>query len=206
MRSDLRKGIGGHTLANNGRHELWLTPPQILHSLGTFDLDPCACPEPRPWPTATRHIALPEDGLAADWQRSRIWLNPPYGDKIGPWMERMARNASGIALTFARTETDFWQTWIWPFAKAVLFIKGRLNFYLPDGSRSPYNAGGPSCLIAYSNRDAWILQRAGIAGAIVEPFHLNTRSATTPNADDGVGTQNQVLLEQERLKEKETIL
>ncbi|HEV7523028.1 MAG TPA: DNA N-6-adenine-methyltransferase [Candidatus Angelobacter sp.] len=189
-----RKGIGGHTMANNGRHELWLTPPQLLHPLGEFDLDPCACPEPRPFPTARHHIALPQNGLTADWV-GRVWLNPPYGDKIGPWMEHMAQHGSGIALTFARTETDFWQTWIWPFAKALLFLKGRLNFYLPDGSRSAYNAGGPSVLIAYSNSDATILQRSGIAGAIVEPFQLNTRRAATRNGDDRVGTQNPVLAE-----------
>jgi len=164
-----RKGIGGHTLANNGRNELWLTPPQIIQALGEFYLDLCACPEPRPWPTAAFHIALPEDGLVADWRNSRVWLNPPYGDKIGPWMERMAKNANGIALTFARTETDFWQRSIWPYARLVLFIKGRLNFYLPDGSRSRYNAGGPSALIAYSDNDAEALRKSGIAGALVKP-------------------------------------
>jgi DNA adenine methylase len=37
-------------------------------------------------------------------------------------------------------------------------------------------------------------------------LQFNTRSASTPNSADGVGTQNKVLLEQERLKEKETIL
>ena len=61
------KGIGGHERPNNGAEELWLTPPQLLSVLGPFDLDPCACPDPRPWPTAKRHIALPEDGLAAQW-------------------------------------------------------------------------------------------------------------------------------------------
>lgn len=163
-----RKGIGGHTLANNGRHELWLTPPAIIQALGSFDLDPCACPEPRPWPTAKRHIALPDDGLAAQWH-GRVWLNPPYGDKIGPWMEKMSQHSNGIALTFARTETEYWHRWIWPFTKAVMFISGRLNFYLPDGTRSAYNAGGPSALIAYMWDDAWVIQRSGISGTIVRP-------------------------------------
>lgn len=170
-----RKGIGGHTLANNGRHELWLTPPAIVYALGEFDLDPCACPEPRPWPTAKRHIALPEDGLNAEWD-GRVWLNPPYGDKIGPWMERMFKHRNGTALIFARTETEHWQRWIWPIAKAVLFLAGRLNFYLPDGTRSPYNAGGPSALIAYSDRDAFILRRSGISGAMVKTDQEKTKA------------------------------
>ena len=160
------KGIGGHTLANNGRHELWLTPPQIITLLGEFDLDPCACPEPRPWPTAKRHIALPGDGLAAEWS-GRVFLNPPYGTKTATWLRRMAEHRNGIALIFARTETECWTQWIWPVADSVLFLSGRLFFYLPDGSRGPHNAGGPSAIIAYTIEDTAALVKSGIAGALV---------------------------------------
>ena len=57
---------------------VWLTPPAIIEPLGPFDLDPCAAPSPRPWPTAARHIELPEDGLTAEWH-GRVWCNPPFG-------------------------------------------------------------------------------------------------------------------------------
>lgn len=164
-----RRGIGGHTLQGNGRHELWLTPPQLLAVLGEFDLDPCACPEPRPWDTARHHIALPDDGLSCEWS-GRVWLNPPYGTKIPQWMSKMARHGSGIALTFARTETGWWTRHIWPYANSVLFIAGRLNFYLPDGVRSMYNAGGPSALISFSEYDSSILASSGISGAHVENY------------------------------------
>ena len=160
------KGIGGHTLQGEGRHELWLTPPQVLMSLGEFDLDPCACPEPRPWPTAKRHIALPDDGLREAWE-GRVWCNPPYGSKVYEWMERMSGHENGIALIFARTETEWWTKLIWPCADSVLFIAGRLNFYLPDGTESKFNAGGPSALIAFSENDTEILRNSGIAGALV---------------------------------------
>ena len=85
---------------------VWLTPPDIISKLGPFDLDPCAAPEPRPWSTALHHIALPEDGLTAEW-RGNVWLNPPYGPPtvITPWMQRLAKHGNGIALVFARTET-----------------------------------------------------------------------------------------------------
>jgi hypothetical protein len=39
----------------NGGHDEWLTPPEIVKALGTFDLDPCA-PAVRPWDTAKRHF------------------------------------------------------------------------------------------------------------------------------------------------------
>lgn len=163
-----RKGIGSHTRPNNGEFDLWLTPPQILHALGEFDMDPCACPSPRPWPTAKRHVELPTDGLSVEWG-GRVWLNPPYGDRICDWLEAMSHHRSGIALTFARTETEAWQRWVWPFAKVVLFIEGRIHFYLPDGTRAHGNAGGPSALIAYTKTDTHILRSSGIRGALVAP-------------------------------------
>jgi hypothetical protein len=60
------RAIGSHQSATAGT-DIWLTPPDLLRRLGSFDLDPCAAPPPRPWPTAARHIALPDDGLSAVW-------------------------------------------------------------------------------------------------------------------------------------------
>jgi len=160
------QGIGGHTLPNKGADVIWLTGQDVLSNLGTFDLDPCAAPSPRPWPTALRHIELPEDGLIAPWH-GRVWLNPPYDEHLGDWMERMATHRVGIALTFARTEIDIWQRWIWPYADSILFPAGRFYFHFPDGTKAKGNAGGPSALIAYSPNDSDYLWHSGIAGAIV---------------------------------------
>lgn len=167
------KGIGGHTLANNGAFDTWLTPPAIIQNLGEFDLDPCAAPSPRPWPTASRHIELPADGLEAEWI-GRVWLNPPYGTKTGIWLKKMSCHGRGMVLIFARVETDYWHEWIWPYAQAILFIRNRLNFYLPCGTRAKGNAGGPSALIAYGQEDAQILMSCGIAGALVIPRNSYT--------------------------------
>lgn len=172
------KGIGGHTLPNNGQYDTWLTPPEIVTALGPFDLDPCAAPWPRPWDTATVHVVPPMDGLALPWV-GRVWLNPPYGDKLCAWLEKMARHGSGIALTFARTETEAWQRWVWPWAKAVLFLAGRIHFRLPDGTRAAGNAGGPSALIAYSEYDVLMLLQSGIPGAVVRVERSLTPEAET---------------------------
>ena len=77
-------------------------------------------------------------------------------------MQKMAAHRVGIALTFARTETAWWKLYVWPIAKSLLFIYGRLNFCYPDGSQSQYNAGGPSVLIAYSDNDSDWLWNCGI--------------------------------------------
>lgn len=157
--------MSGHHSARAGSN-VWLTPPGILTALGSFDLDPCAAEEPRPWPTATRHIAPPEDGLNADWSGARVWLNPPYND-IHRWLSALADHGHGTALLFARTETSWFVENVWCRATAVLFLWGRLHFHLPDGSRAKGNAGAPSALVAYGEDDAAQLAGSGIAGSFV---------------------------------------
>lgn len=160
------KGIGGHTKPNEGDSKVWLTPQELIDALGPFDMDPCAAPSPRPWPTAARHVELPEDGLQAQWQ-GRVWLNPPYSQDMGVWMSKMAEHRSGIALIFARTETELWQSLIWPAVDAALFLRGRLWFYRPDGIRGDSNAGGPSVLLSYSPADTERIKTSGLKGALV---------------------------------------
>lgn len=163
----MNKGIGGHTKTHRGETDVWLTPPHIVPALGLFDLDPCAAPSPRPWSTATHHIELPDDGLEAVWE-GRVWCNPPYGPEVEKWLRRLAEHGTGTALTFARTETSTWFKTVWPYASAILFLKGRLYFHKPNGDRGPGNAGGPSALITYGSKDAAILQDCGIPGKFID--------------------------------------
>lgn len=144
---------------------VWLTPPEILNALGEFDLDPCAAPSPRPWPTARHHIELPNDGLTTSWF-GRVWLNPPFGDQTWLWLERMANHGNGIALTFARTETVGFHKWVWDRAAAVMFLKARPHFRYADGGRAKGNSGGPICLIAYGESNADVLRNCVLSGAV----------------------------------------
>jgi hypothetical protein len=155
---------------------VWLTPRGVLKALGQFDLDPCAAPEPRPWPTATRHITLPEDGLAAEWE-GRVWCNPPFGRHTAAWLERMARHGNGIALAFARTDTAMFQQWVWPCADLVFFVAGRPKFCLPDGSQAKGNSGGPICLIAYGKHNSRAIIASGIKGAALVTMKALGRAA-----------------------------
>ena len=162
-------GDGAHPYAARpeAATHVWLTPPAILAALGPFDLDPCAAPSPRPWPTAARHIELPEDGLKAEWS-GRVWCNPPFGRHTAAWLRRMAEHGNGIALAFARTDTAMFRDWVWPFARGVLFVAGRPHFHHPDGVRAHGNSGGPICLIAYGNENLNALRKSSL-GAVLEP-------------------------------------
>lgn len=157
--------VGGHQTAYRGRTDEWLTPPRLLEALGPFDLDPCS-PVERPWPTAAAHYTVEDDGLSRPWE-GRVWLNPPYGPRTGRWMRRMAEHGDGIALIFARTETEMFYKYAWLKAAAMLFLRGRLHFYSARGERAKGNAGGPSVLIAYGARNAEKLRLSGIEGRFV---------------------------------------
>jgi len=138
----------------------WLTPPEILAPLGSFDLDPCA-PIIRPWPTAQLHYTKLDNGLTSTWN-GRIWLNPPFGRETVKWMRRMAYHQNGIALIAARTETKMFFECVWKQATAVLFLEGRPHFHYVTGERASFNSGAPICLVAYSKYDAEILRKSGL--------------------------------------------
>ena len=159
--------IGGHQSARM-ISDTWLTPPAIIDALGPFDLDPCAAPEPRPWPTADRMIAKADaDGLAENWH-GRVWLNPPYSREAARWLAKLADHGHGTALVFARTETSWFVEHVWKRATLLLFLAGRVHFHHADGTRAPANSGAPSVLAAYGIDDAERLAASGIPGALTE--------------------------------------
>ena len=158
-------GMSSHQSAR-AKSVTYLTPPEILIPLGDFDLDPCAAPSPRPWPTADRHIELPEDGLAAVWG-GRVFCNPPFGREAAAWLAKMAAHGNGIALVPARIETAMFYRSVWGVASGVLFLRGRPHFHLSDGTRTAFNSGAPICLIAYGQANAEALKQSRL-GAYVE--------------------------------------
>jgi hypothetical protein len=135
-----------------------------LQALGDFDLDPCASLD-RPWDTAKNHYTVDDDGLIQPWF-GRVWCNPPYGPKMGPFLEKLAVHENGIALIFARTETRAFFDYVWDKADALLFLKGRLRFHKPDGSLGG-TAGSPSVLIAYGQDNVKTLEECGLEGKLV---------------------------------------
>lgn len=154
---------GHHSAAS--MTDQWLTPPEIISALGAFDLDPCS-PVQRPWDTALKHYNIHDDGFRQQWH-GRVWCNPPYGAEGERWLAKCAAHGNAVALIFARTETRSFFRNVWGAASAVLFIEGRLHFHKPDGSRAKANAGAPSVLVAYGNKNADCLRDCGISGKFI---------------------------------------
>ncbi|MBN7822579.1 DNA N-6-adenine-methyltransferase [Bowmanella yangjiangensis] len=153
--------MSGHQSPVMGTDE-WLTPPEILAALGSFDLDPCSPHESRrPWPTAAIHYSKEEDGLSQEW-KGRVWMNPPFGREASKWLRKLAAHGNGIALIPARTETAMFFESVWGAADAVLFLQGRPHFHRVDGSRASFNSGAPICLVAYGLVNVAALERSGL--------------------------------------------
>ncbi len=162
-------GMGGHQSHGKGEN-VWLTPPEIIAACGPFDLDPCFA-EPRPWATARCHYGPDVEsglgGLHAEWF-GLVWCNPPYDDKAGAWLAKCADHGNAVALTFARTETSTFHSEVWNKADALLFLKGRLFFYRPNGQRAKHNAGAPSVLVAYGETACGKLRNSKIKGKWID--------------------------------------
>lgn len=143
----------------------WLTPPDIIKSLGEFDLDPCS-PINRPWNTAKNHYTIENDGLSKQWN-GRVWCNPPYGNQTKDWLQKCKQHGNCIVLIFARTETRMFFDHIWNDADALFFFKGRLKFHHIDGTQSQ-SAGAPSVLVAYGEENKQKLKQFNYKGKFIE--------------------------------------
>lgn len=123
----------------------WWTPRSIFQAMpeGTrFTMDPC----PARFSPATEYCDdhEPCDGLQKEW-RGLIWCNPPYS-AIRPFMARFAEHRNGVALVFARVGTDWWQQHVVARGAAVLYMRRRVSFQKPDGSKTG-SAGADSALV-----------------------------------------------------------
>ena len=142
-----------HETPNKGATDVWLTPLEIIHALGKFDLDPCGERFHK-----TAKLIYETNGLGKAWV-GRVWLNPPYSE-VGIWLDRLALHGSGIALVFARVET-VWAQRILPQASSVFFPKGRLEFLKKD-LRAVGNAAAPSMFLAFGEKPDWSALGRGI--------------------------------------------
>ena len=135
--------VAKHETPNRGATDTWLTPPDLIKSLGEFDTDPCV-PENMPWVTAKRMITKEECGIASEW-KGRVFMNPPYS-KNKEFAEKFKSHGNGICLVFARTETAWFKNYY--SADALLFLPSRLKFMNHNGEMAKGNSGAPSVLIA----------------------------------------------------------
>jgi site-specific DNA-methyltransferase (adenine-specific) len=131
-------------------HINWATPQAIFDKLNAefdFTLDPCADISNA---KCKKFYTLKENGLAQDWSKERVFMNPPYGKEISKWIKKAyqesKKGALVICLIPSRTDTKWWHDFVLN-AKQIRFIKGRLSFNDGDNT-APF----PSAIIVFDGR------------------------------------------------------
>lgn len=110
--------------------EDWATPQDVFDQLDaefSFTLDAAASDENH---KCENYFTIADDGLAQSWQGENVFCNPPYGRKIGAWVEKChqeSKRATVVALLPARTDTRWFHEHILDVAE-IRFIRGRLKF------------------------------------------------------------------------------
>jgi site-specific DNA-methyltransferase (adenine-specific) len=126
----------------------WETPQDLFDKLDRefhFTLDACATPGNA---KCDRFYDKVADGLKQFWGADTVWCNPPYGRKIGKWVEKAfnthwVNDNKIVMLLPARTDTKWFHKYIYKKAE-IRFLKGRIKF---SGSKN--SAPFPSMIVIY---------------------------------------------------------
>jgi len=129
----------------------WATPQDFYNQLDAefgFTLDPCASQSTA---KCSSFYTADDDGLSKDWGGQTVFMNPPYGRKIGNWIQKAYEegeksNTRVVALIPARTDTKYWHNYCMK-ATEIRFVKGRLKFGQGNTKNS---APFPSAVVVFS--------------------------------------------------------
>lgn len=125
----------------------WATPQVFFDELNKefkFNLDVCASNKNA---KCKKFFTEKDNGLSKSWDKSRVFMNPPYGREIGKWVKKASEARGGVVVCLlpARTDTKYFHEYIYHNPRATIrFIKGRLKF-----GDSKNSAPFPSMVVIY---------------------------------------------------------
>ena len=151
----------------------WHTPPKIIEAVrelfdSRIDLDPCSNSHEAPNVPALVHFTREDDGLSRPWF-GRVYLNPPYGKGIGPWIEKVreeheaGRVTAAVVLVKAATDTRWFRVLSERYPRCE--VAGRLHF-----SGDPRPAPFPSVLFYLGDEVQRFAEVFGRFGVLVAPL------------------------------------
>ncbi len=145
----------------SSRSDEWETPQDLFDNLDNvfnFTLDPCATNTNY---KCNKYYTIKDNGLSKSWAGEMVFVNPPYGNKLKEWVKKCyqeSKHADIVLLMPARTDTRYQHDYIFKYAKAICYIKGRLKFenrLLPswkaDGSHKLSSAPFPSQIVVFAD-------------------------------------------------------
>ena len=124
----------------------WVTPEWLAELLGHFDLDPCSNDKSHidAWETCSldHYEKRRRDGLAFDWERHSVFVNPPYSN-VGPWAAKLvAHEGPWVALLKLDPTTAWWST-LMTATPTVAPFRRRIKFEGPQAMTANF----PSVLV-----------------------------------------------------------
>ena len=153
--TDLKNRSSAIIRQKAGQYE-WETPKELFETLNNefhFTLDPCANTE-----NAKCDLYFTSDinGLAQDWGKHSVFMNPPYGKTISQWVIKAyfasQLGATVVCLLPARTDVGWW--WDYCMKGEIRFIKGRVKFKGRNtkGVLVNYPATFPSAIVIFRGK------------------------------------------------------
>ncbi len=131
--------------------ERWCTPPEVFDPLMAefnFDLDAAADAQ-----THRVEWWMLESLKEGEWPGERIWLNPPYGRKLEPFVRRACaeaqRGVTVVALIPFRCRAAWWHECVIGQAIEVRCVRKRIKFLRPDGTRGKFTMSCDSCIVVW---------------------------------------------------------
>jgi hypothetical protein len=152
---------------NHQGDNTWFTPKQFIDVLGPFELDPCTVSY-RPFDTAIFHIEhdLGENGLTFNWLNFCVWLNPPYGKELAPFVDKFIEHKEGCMLIFARMGNEQVQKLV-KSGSFMFMLRKRVKFISRYGVQDT-NAGTDSMLVFYN--PSYIEKCKQLEGVLVRSY------------------------------------
>ncbi len=138
---------------NSSKSNEWYTPRWLIKKaisvMGGIDLDPASSPEANKTVQASRFYTIDDLSLMQPWF-GRVWLNPPYGDNVQPFVDKLLVSVKSgevteaLLLVAARTDTAWFRKLR---AYPRCFLWGRIKFISGETGEPGDPAGFPSMVV-----------------------------------------------------------
>lgn len=152
----------------------WITPPWLIKRaracLGSIDLDPASSERANMIVCASKYLTREMDALKRPWY-GRVWLNPPYGRAVRPFVEKLVAEfiscnvSSALCLVAARTDTA-WFRLLGDYPKC--FLWGRIRFLDGKTGKEAGVATFPSCVVGLGINSMKLATHFGDVGDVYE--------------------------------------
>jgi len=175
MKADVPFFASSKTVEHYTPRYIW---ERAVRTMGAIDVDPAA--DPGHQIPASTHYTKAENGLKHEW-KGRVWLNPPFGQDVIIWFEKLEIEYSSgnvteaVVLWKAAVETEAFRT-LAGITSLVAYPHARINFIPGSGGQHGGKGSNFSPTLFYigKNCDRFIEAYSDISD-IWQPVRLSVK-------------------------------